>query len=162
MNISKNAKNQSNNDSDDEINYLNSLIEKGLLIPVSDTLDGFQESPNQFYVFSFDDIYNDRNINNFRILKSLKAPNNMDLVSLSQYVLSEGITIFDKITNDNSNKSDILTLDSHLNFICGISLFADFNIMDLSIEERVVALLNVYQIMLIHNLLNIYNEKNHH
>lgn len=154
------AKSQSNNDGEEEINYLNFLIQKGLLIPVSDISDGFQESTNQYYVFSFDDVHNDLNINNFRILKDLKAPEHMDLVSLSQYVLTEGITIFDKITNDNSNKTDILTLDSHFNFITGISLFADFKIIDLSLEERVSALLNVYQIMLIHNLLNIYNEKN--
>ena len=151
--------NQSEND-EEEIDYLNTLLEKGLLIPLSDIGDGFKETANHYYVFSFDDIYNEMNVSNFRILKNLKASANMDLLSLSIFVLSEGISIFDKITNDNNNKSDILSLDSHLNFICAISLFADFKIMDLSVEERVITLLNVYQIMLIHNLLNIYNEKN--
>lgn len=162
LNISNNKSNkkQNENETEEEINYLNSLLDKGLLIPVSDIGDGFQESANDYYVFSFDDVYNETNINNFRILKHLKAPSNTDLISLSNYVLSEGIIIFDKITNDNSNKADIFTLDSHLNFICGISLFSEFNLMDLNSEERVITLLNVYQIMLVHNLLNIYNEKN--
>jgi len=162
LSISKNKTNNKikSDSGDDEINYLNSLIEKGLLIPVSDIGGSFEEVSNQYYIFSFDDIYNEKNINNFKILSNLKGPNNMNLVTLSQYVLAEGIILFEKIMNDNNNKSDLLTLDCHLNFICGIALFADYKILDLTIEERVVALLNVYQIMLIHNLLNIYNEKN--
>ncbi len=164
LSIKKN--NYSNNNNKDEqeeyeISYLNTLIDKGLLIPVSDIGDRFKESQNDYYIFSFDDIYNDKNINNFKILKNINNPQNLDLATLSQYILTEGINIFDKIMNDNSNnKSDILMLDCHLNFICGISMFQEYNIMDLSIEERVVALLNIYQIMLIHNLVNIYNEKN--
>lgn len=162
LTLSTKNKNNNNKDKDPEegMTYLSLMIEKELLTPVSDISgEEFDASVNHYYIFSFDNIYNQNNINNFKIVKDLLVPEKLDLVTLSQFVLSEGMTLFEKIVND-ANKTDLLTSESHLNFICGISLFQNYNLFDSKPEDRTICLLNVYQIMLIHNLLNIFNEKN--
>ena len=161
MTVSERFKNLKNDiDSEEGVNFLNIMIENEVLIPVSDLKDGFDASPEHYYIFSFDNTQNEKNLTNFKIIKELNPPENTDLVTLSQYVLSEGMGLLEKIMSDNINKSDILSNENHLNFICGISLFQNYELLTLNQEDKIICLLNVYQIMLINNLLNLFNEKN--
>lgn len=148
-------------DNDEEIalNYLDSFIETELLIPLSEEKNFFSYTNETFYLFSFNDIYNEKNLSNFRIFAKLNTPKNTDLLIMTQYVLAEGNFIYEKILSETINREDVLFSDTYFNFICGLSEFQNFKIMDLSNEERILSLLNIYQIMIIHQLVNVFLQK---
>jgi hypothetical protein len=56
-------------------------------------------------------------------------------------------------------KSEIISNNSYVSLISGISLLKLFNINDLEKDERCVVILNIYQTMLIHNILNLVFHK---
>ena len=148
-------------DSDEEIalNYLDSFIERELIRPLSEEKNFFSYSTENYYLFSFNDIYNEKAISNFKIFAKLDLQKNVDLLVISQYVLAEGNFIYEKILSETLNREDVLFSDTYFNFICGLSKFQNFKIMDLNKEERILSLLNIYQIMIIHQLVNIFLQK---
>jgi len=148
-------------DKDEEIalNYLDSFIESELIIPLSEEKNFFSYTNETHYLFSFNDIYNEKAISNFKIFAKLDMPKNMDLLIISQFVLAEGNFIYEKILSETINREDVLFSDTYFNFICGLSEFQNFKIMDLNIEERILSLLNIYQIMIIHQLVNVFLQK---
>jgi NIMA (never in mitosis gene a)-related kinase len=151
----------SDNEEDEEmaLNYLVSCVEKNLIIPLSDEKDNLSFSNDAYYLFSFNDIYNQKEISNFKIFANLNIPKHSDLLIISQFVLSEGIFLYEKILSDSINREDVLFSDIYYNFICGLSEFQNLKIMNLKFEERILSLLNIYQIMIIHQLINVFLQK---
>lgn len=145
-----------------EEEFFKNLLDNQILIPVSNHTE-FEDSKNAYYIFSFDDL---AKFDNPIILTPLsdelnlckKNKNSIDLVSLSQFILNEGLLLIDKMLN-SSNKINLLTSVSYVKFICGISLFKEYDILKLDSNERLAFLLNLYQIMFIHHILKSYIEK---
>jgi serine/threonine protein kinase len=161
-----NELNESNTSSEAQSEeFFKKLLAKKILIPIShqnddiDTLvSNFFENPdNSFYVFSFDQ---EIGIDNLKIIdeSSLNFKPYYDLLTISQYVLYQGKKLIKKINLEKEN--EVHNSKEHFRFLAGIQLFAKFNINDLpSTDDKLAFLLNLYQIMFIHFILIISQEK---
>jgi serine/threonine protein kinase len=112
------------------------------------------DNPDIFISSSLESKMNNLNINN---VNSTKLPDYYDLVSLTKATLYEGIFLVELTTDrDDKKKLELITHRSFSLFNLGLSLFKNFNIMTLGVDEKIAALLNIYQIMVIHTILNMY------
>jgi NIMA (never in mitosis gene a)-related kinase len=151
-------------------NFYNTLLETGVIISLKGN-KGF--SQNDFFVFSFDNlIYNsstkidnpvllvsqslDLKFNSLSLNdKVLSIPEHIDLLSLTKAILTDGITLVNRIDKtDYHSKEEIVANTAYTYFNLGISLFKSFKIDVLGRQEKVACLLNIYQIMIINTIVD--------
>lgn len=136
--------------------YINEMIE---CISNTNNKEEFEIKDNEYYIFKLDTVRPSTkdnplfgNINSFI--------NNTSLLKLTEYILYKGISIVNNVfTYDEENNQILYISDSSLilEFMFGISQFNKFDLMSLndkSPDYRHATLLNLYQIMYIHYLIN--------
>lgn len=161
--------NESNNNDIDAQSeeFFKKLLAKKILIPVSHQsedlgtlVSNFFENPDiSFYVFSFDQ---EIGIDNLKIIDEsfLNFKPYFDLLTISQYVLYQGKKLIKKINLEKEN--EVHNSTERFRFLAGIQLFSKFNLnsTDLpSSHDKLAFFLNLYQIMFIHFILIISQEK---
>lgn len=145
------------NDPEEEAEkLLNELIDKEVLIPVDSKNREIDEKA--VYYFSFDKFF-EVNYDNADLITKETLNQSIDLHSLSQVVLSEGLHVIEKVLASES-KTEIITSLPYIKLMTGISYFSSYNIGSLSQDEKLATLLNVYQVMFIHHICNVYLENN--
>ena len=155
----------------EKFEFFKKLIEKEILIPITVSNNPpeenlFENPDNAFFFFSFDN-YSNTLLDNSNIIKPslLKLENHphYDLLSLSKYILEHGKQLLKLIKLDSDEPSKILAEPRYIKFMACIQAFQHFSIMKLPYnndnKSRMIFLLNLYQIMFIHMILQIYSEK---
>jgi len=137
----------------DPLEKIENLLQLKILTEVSHVGKGFENEDNFYYKFSFDCV-KEAKVNNYRILET-QIPVYYDLLDLSCYALYNAFELRDLMIKEESDDI-IFKSEFYLNFITTISFFRDHKIQSLKYTERIALLCNVYQIMIIHNSLNVY------
>jgi serine/threonine protein kinase len=144
--------------------FYEKLIELKILLPINQ----WSFSKSGVYTFSFDHVYSNHikidnpeilanreipELNNLSLLDTTQPKSYLDLLSLTQGILSEGIFIKEMV-DMNKKAYELITHESFTRFYLGLSLLQDQNISSLDQSEKIAALLNIYQIMIIHSFLD--------
>ena len=142
--------------------FLEKILGKGLLLPVSGSSTAFSSSTH--YSFAYDAKhrvkFDNRRIGNNEELKL--ANETIDLLLLSRHILLVGKRIAIRYLDEENEpeENDLLECSKdYALFLHSVSLFKTFNITDepsksFTSDDRHAFLLNLYQIMFVHNLLN--------
>jgi len=144
--------------------FFNRLIKKEILIPLSHPGSEIVDQKGRYYIFSFE--HRDELIDNTNITNSLNLKR-LNLIELSKFCLNQAMKLYKMLIEliqkqgvmDLEIKSEIIGNTSYVNLITGISLLKRFNINDLVKDDRCIVILNIYQTMLIHNILNLVFHK---
>ena len=133
--------------------FLKNLFEKDLLVNISNSNQSKDEiEDNDYYLFTFDS--HDLKFDNPLFGKIVSTTNQSNLLKLSERILM----IAESLKNDfeESEKSQEFSDPKNIEFLFGISLFQNYNLMDkksfINNDEKHAFLLNLYQIMFINNL----------
>lgn len=141
-------------DEEEAHKFLDKLIQNEILIPFNQKIKEIDNK--EFYYFSFDEFHN-LDYDNYPIIINNALEPHVDLVSLSQSLLYEGMIVIDKFVA-NEEKLDVLTSLPYIKFMAGLSYLKLVPLYTLSENERLAALLNIYQVMFINYICNIYLE----
>jgi serine/threonine protein kinase len=156
---------------------LNELITDEILVCVSHTIKDVkdEEEVNKFiedfldkprdYIFKipFGDFDSYNKIDN-EYFCNFKPEKNIDFLTLSQYILKTGLSLFKDYLKDQTMDLDNMIFDKrYIEFKYGISLFNDCDIADIpykdtklkKVHDRLAFLLNLYQIMFLDYNFNI-------
>ena len=144
--------------------FLNRLVKKEIIIPLSHPNQDIEDAKGCFYIFSFEN-YDDI-IDNINITNCIKMTG-INLIELSKFCLNEGLKVYNMLldiiskseSTDQEIKSEIIGNKNYVNFITGISLLKRFNLCQMNKEEIIIILLNTYQTMLIQNILKLVFHK---
>ena len=164
-------------------NLFKKILMSGAIIPLSHSIkdikneeevekfvDDMIANPSSYYfkfpLMMFETICG--NVDNpqicyYTIYNEKKNPENIDFLSLSNFILKQGKCLIK--SQSLKDPFTILTIDKrYINFKQGISYFKDCDIFQIPYNEknksRLAFLLNVYQIMIIHHYLNIIQNNN--
>ena len=89
-----------------------------------------------------------------------KEEKNIDFLIISQFVLKNGLDLYNQNIKNNIEVEQLPSDKKYLNFLYGISLFSECNIFEIPYNEkdhsRLAFLLNLYQIMVLHYAFNQY------
>jgi hypothetical protein len=160
-------------------NLIKNFLKIGGLIPLNPTirdlndeeeLDSFikklKENPTDFYFqipFNNFDPYNYGDNERICNISRVKDPEEYDFLSLSQFILNQGLYLYNLITNSNPEIESFIIEPKYIQFLQGISYFQDCDIFSIPYDEndksRLAFLLNLYQIMLIHFIINDFQKK---
>ena len=148
----------------DASTFLNRLIKKEIIIPLSHPNIEIVDAQGRFYIFSFENY--DELIDNINITNTVKTTG-INLIELSKFCLNEGLNIYKmqlvilskSEATDQEIKSELTCNKSYFNFLTGISLLKRYSLSDFQEHERLVIILNVYQIMLIQFILKLVFHK---
>lgn len=149
-------------DAEDQItDKLNQLVKKELLICVSkNEKEEFLEK--EYYIVCFDSF--GQNIDNPLLGTITPKYKNTSLLKLTESLLYKGMKIISSLYNDSDDETEEISFSSSklsstlIEFIFGLSQFNDFKLLELnkrSKDEKNATLLNLYQIMFIHNILKL-------
>jgi hypothetical protein len=84
----------------------------------------------------------------------------MDYLIISQFVLNNGLELYEQNIKKNIEVEQLPSDRKYLNFLYGISLFSECDILQIPYDKkdhsRLAFLLNIYQIMILHFVFNEY------
>lgn len=141
-------------DEEEAHKFLNKLIQYEILIPFNSKIKEIES--NEFYYFSFDNS-NNLDYDNYPIIINNILEPHVDLMTLSESLLYEGMIVIDKFVA-NEEKMDVLTSLPYIKFMSGLSYMKLFSLMTLTEDQRLATMLNIYQVMFINYICNIYLE----
>jgi serine/threonine protein kinase len=128
---------------------------------VIDLINNFLNEPSKYNFQSSFDFEPNQYIDNKKIFIP-KSPKDeeIDYLTISQFVLNNGLELYEQNIKKNIEVEQLPSDRKYLNFLYGISLFSECDILQIPYDKkdhsRLAFLLNLYQIMILHFVLNEY------
>ena len=132
---------------------------------ISDFINNFINDPSKYIFqntsdFDQNQLIDNKKIINFEICKYKNDIGKIDFLLLSQFILNNGLNLYNKSIKNNTEIELLSSDKNYLNFLFGISLFQECDIFEIPYnsnnKSRLAFLLNIYQIMLLHFAFNEY------
>ena len=128
---------------------------------VIDLINNYLNEPSKYTFQSSFDFEPNQNIDNKKIFIP-KSPKDekMDYLIISQFILQNGLDLYEHNIKKNIEVEQLPSDEKYLNFLYGISLFSECDILQMPYDKkdhsRLAFLLNLYQIMILHFVFNEY------
>ena len=131
---------------------------------IIDLVNNFLNDPSKYIFQNFCNFEPNQMIDNKKIFvqnsKNALEGKKLDFLLISQFVLKNGLDIYNHIIKNNIEVEQLHSDKKYLNFLYGISLFSECDIFEIPFDRndhsRLAFLLNLYQIMEIHFSFNQY------
>ena len=131
---------------------------------IIDLVNNFLNDPSKYIFQNFCNFEPNQMIDNKKIFvqnsKNALEGKKLDFLLISQFVLKNGLDIYNHIIKNNIEVEQLHSDKKYLNFLYGISLFSQCDIFEIPFDRddhsRLAFLLNLYQIMEIHFSFNQY------
>ena len=127
---------------------------------IIDLINNFLNEPSKYIFLNSSDFEPNQMIDNKKIFTSNSVPNNLDFLTISQFVLKNGLELYHQNIKNNIEVEQLPSDKKYLNFLYGISLFRECDILEIPFNKndhtRLAFLLNLYQIMELHYAFNEY------
>ena len=128
-------------------------------------INNFINEPSKYILqntsdFEQNQLIDNKKIINVKVCKILNDIKKSDFLLISQFILYNGLNLYNKIIKNNTEIEQLPSDKNYLNFLFGISLFQDCDIFEIPYNQnnksRLAFILNLYQIMLLHSAFNKY------
>ena len=128
-------------------------------------INNFINEPSKYILqntsdFEQNQLIDNKKIINVKVCKILNDIKKLDFLLISQFILYNGLNLYNKIIKNNTEIEQLPSDKNYLNFLFGISLFQDCDIFEIPYNQknksRLAFILNLYQIMLLHSAFNKY------
>ena len=131
---------------------------------IIDLINHFLEEPSKYIFQNSSDFDPNQTIDNKKIFISNSEPTiedkKLNFIIISQFILKNGLDLYNRSIKNNIEVEQLLSDTKYLNFMYGISLFHECDILEIPYTQddhsRLAFLLNLYQIMLLHFAFNEY------
>ena len=129
---------------------------------IIDLINNFLNEPSKYIFQNSSDFDPSQTIDNKKIFisKIKKDDKNLNFLVISQFVLKIGLDLYNQNIKNNIEVEQLAANNKYLNFLYGISLFNECDIMKIPYNKkdhsRLAFLLNLYQIMVLHYAFNEY------
>ena len=128
-------------------------------------INNFINDPSKYILqntsdFEQNQLIDNKKIINVKVCKILNDIKKLDFLLISQFILYNGLNLYNKSIKNNTEIEQLPSDKNYLNFLFGISLFQDCDIFEIPYNQnnksRLAFILNLYQIMLLHSAFNKY------
>ena len=128
-------------------------------------INNFINDPSKYILQNTSDFEQNQLIDNKKIInvkdcKILNDIKKLDFLLISQFILYNGLNLYNKSIKNNTEIEQLPSDKNYLNFLFGISLFQECDIFEIPYNQknksRLAFILNLYQIMLLHSAFNKY------
>ena len=128
-------------------------------------INNFIKEPSKYILqntsdFEQNQLIDNKTIINIKACKFKKDIGKLDFLLISQFILHNGLRLYNKSIKNNTEIEQLPSDKNYLNFLFGISLFQECDIFEIPYNQkdrsRLAFLLNLYQIMLLHFAFNKY------
>ena len=128
-------------------------------------INNFINEPSKYILqntsdFEQNQLIDNKKIINVKVCKILNDIKKSDFLLISQFILYNGLNLYNKSIKNNTEIEQLPSDKNYLNFLFGISLFQDCDIFEIPYNQnnksRLAFILNLYQIMLLHSAFNKY------
>ena len=128
-------------------------------------INNFINEPSKYTLqntsdFEQNQLIDNKKIINVKVSKIARDIDKLDFLLISQFILYNGLNLYNKIIKNNTEIEQLPSDTNYLNFLFGISLFQECDIFDIPYnkknQSRLAFILNLYQIMLLHYAFNKY------
>ena len=127
---------------------------------IIDLINHFLNEPSKYIFINSSEFEPNQMIDNKKIITPNSEPNNLDFLTMSQFILTNGLDLYYKNIKNNIEVEKLPSDKQYLNFLYGISLFRECDIFEIPYNKndhsRLAFLLNLYQIMELHYAFNEY------
>ena len=131
---------------------------------IIDLINNYLNEPSKYIFHNSIDFEPNQIIDNKKIFRpdfnDKDSKNKFDFVTLSQFILKNGLDLYNQNIKNNIEVEQLPSDKKYLNFLYGISLFNECDIFEIPFTKedhsRLAFLLNVYQIMILHFAFNEY------
>ena len=128
-------------------------------------INNFINDPSKYILqntsdFEQNQLIDNKKIINVKVCKILNDIKKLDFLLISQFILYNGLNLYNKSIKNNTEIEQLPSDKNYLNFLFGISLFQECDIFEIPYNQknksRLAFILNLYQIMLLHSAFNKY------
>ena len=128
-------------------------------------INNFINDPSKYILqntsdFEQNQLIDNKKIINVKVCKILNDIKKLDFLLISQFILYNGLNLYNKSIKNNTEIEQLSSDKNYLNFLFGISLFQECDIFEIPYNQknksRLAFILNLYQIMLLHSAFNKY------
>ena len=128
-------------------------------------INNFINDPSKYILqntsdFEQNQLIDNKKIINVKVCKILNDIKKLDFLLISQFILYNGLNLYNKSIKNNTEIEQLPSDKNYLNFLFGISLFQESDIFEIPYNQknksRLAFILNLYQIMLLHSAFNKY------
>ena len=128
-------------------------------------VNNFINEPSKYILqnsseFEQNQLIDNKKIINIKACKIKDSIGNLDFLLISQFILHNGLNLYNKCIKNNTEIEQLPSDKNYLNFLFGISLFQECDIFEIPYNSknrsRLAFLLNLYQIMILHFAFNKY------
>ena len=131
---------------------------------IIDLINHFLTEPSKYIFQNSSEFEPNQCIDNKKIFtqNSKEINQNIDFIIISQFVLKNGLDLYNQNIKNNIEVEQLPSDRKYLNFLYGISLFSECDILKIPYNKndhsRLAFLLNLYQIMVLHYVFNKYQK----